>query len=598
MEEESNSLSKFALNVGDIFGTLNCIRIASNLDQFIDWLKNEYKVDDFNPIFEGYKFFIESAIRTFLHTVIYESSLGIKEDFVFFRARFSGILINKVPNTCEKTIFLKHIINQLREISRAKNINDLKKALLHFKELVIDTFDRILDKNILVAEDVKILKDEALRYETIFWVYIFLNDTSSGLLDQIQIPKGYWISILNNSINKERYSKVFHGYKYSLQFTWSNLLGEKYRSTSLINLHTSKTWSVLDSYFEKIRDEIINPIEKQLGTNLGFPNALLNLKEKIPASSLKKFLVPMSTAQLTEKECLEYNLLWYNLELLDASSIFNGVPAFIALLAGTAELKHRFSKGEDKAYVCKFTHPDKSVNGNDFSYGVLIEAFGSAGISDYSGWILFFDCCGDHSGFTGSEHAMAEAIIDEYKKRKQIELREMIIEKNKFKKYIAPKIVSRNQEDIYRPLERESRERLKTNIIAESRGLITELLAYYTLTKSGQGIVNWNIVQNKDQYDLILETVDQTILVECVYNPSNMNADDEVKKIKEKLVGLKTRKTKNCVFWFWLRPQQKTIDRLHRNGINFEVIYELIQTDPAWRGKKLDKLKIIFNFAV
>jgi len=40
---------------------------------------------------------------------------------------------------------------------------------------------------------------------------------------------------------------------------------------------------------------------------------------------------------------------------------------------------------------------------------------------------------GDYSGFSGSQHAMAEMMIDEYKKRNLIEVREIVVDKDKLK---------------------------------------------------------------------------------------------------------------------------------------------------------------------
>jgi len=153
--------------------------------------------------------------------------------------------------------------------------------------------------------------------------------------------------------------------------------------------------------------------------NFGF-SKFFRIKKEISKDVIGNFLKYDKKIQLNEKEKLDYKLLWYQIEFLDSSKshIFNGVPTFIQMLIGSAEAKRIFGIDE-KAYVCKFTHPDKSVNGNDFSYGVLIEAFGSTEISDYS-------------GFSGSEHMMAEKIIELYKKKGLIEVREMTIDKQKF----------------------------------------------------------------------------------------------------------------------------------------------------------------------
>ncbi len=612
------------LKVDDVFGIFNCIKLSIDADKFRNWLKKEHSVQTFDEFFHGYKFFIESAIRTFLYTIIYNSSLDIKEDFVFYRARFTGINVSKIPNTCEKTILIKNILERLRLIKKAESWIELSNELNRFKELVLDIFEKIFNDYVGVSPNVNITKEEALNYVTRFYTYIYLNNTSQITKPLMQlhldeapmfIPKGYWVSILDNGLNSEQHNKCFEGYKYSLQFLWSMLLNDKCNASCIKNLHKSKNWykednstysksgreevreryDDLDSYFGKIKIEIIEPMEKDLGIDIWF-DKVLYFKNKIAKSLFKNLLTSKKDTQLNQKETLDYELLWYPVEFLDSSKspLFNGIPAFISLLAGTAEVKKIYGEGE-KAYVCKFIHPNKSVNGNDFSYGVLIESFESAGFSDYSGWILFFDSCGDYSGFSGSQHAMAEMFIDEYKKRNLLEIREKIIDKDHLKKYIADKIVSREKEQILFELDEESRRNLGKNTIAAAKGLINELIAYYILSKKKYDLVDWNLISGQDQLDVVFETTNDFLLVECKSNSNNIDLDDEIEKLKRKLSNYDTDKNKKCAFWFWNRPNEKIIEKLTNKGIEFEVISELINNDPNWENKEKDKLKLIFK---
>lgn len=600
--KEDHENGKIPLNVGSIFGLLNCIKLAGEADKFIGWLDKEHKIKKIENIFEGYKFFLESTLRAFLHSLIYDYSLEIEEDFIFYRARFTGVELSKIPNTCQKTILIKNINEYLRLIKKSKNLKEINSAIIKFDK-VLRGFWEIHEKQVVVNNKINISKNLALKYLTMFYVYIFLNDTSR------HIPHGYWVSVLDNNLPKERYKKIFLGYKYALQFVWSVLLEEKYYSTSLPNLHKSKRWSAiddlsfnlkrkikkplrddLDSYFGKIQNEIIEPLEKKLGLDFGSTN-LLYSENKLSQKEIKDLLKNPKETQLNEKEILDAKLFWYDIELLDSKHIFNGVPAFSSLLIGTAELKRRVG---DIAYVCKFIHPDKSVKGNDFSYGVLVEAFGSSGISDYSGWVLCFDCCTDYSGFGGSEHEMAEKIIKEYQDKGWIEVIEMNIDKNKFKGYIVNRITERKRKDILDELEFETERKIKKDIVSEARGLILELVTYYYLSKK-EKMVDWNIKTNKNQLDVIFTTDNNFIIIECKCNPNNVNIDKEIGKLKGKLGGYNTEKNKKCEFWFWERPSSKVINKLNSAGIEHKVLPELIKIGDIWKNKKMDKLKNIFN---
>lgn len=573
--------------VADIWSALNCIKIISNVDKFKNWLKTEHKINNVDDIFEGYQFFLELTIRSFLYKIIYNASSSIKEDFVFYRARFVGVELNKIPNTCEKTILIKNINKRLRLIKKAKNYEEIKGAIDQLKNDVLDVFDKIYEENVASSPKLNISKDTALIYIAMNHVLIFLNDFLIDLSESI--PRGYWVSVLNNKINPEQLKRSFKGYKYSLQFVWLSLLGEKYYSSSVKNLHKTKDWRILDSYFEIIMKEVIAPLEKKLKIHLGSPD-ILYLKENISSDAFKD-LLKLEEPQLNEKERVDYTLLWYPIEFRDSqeSHIFDGVPAFISLLAGTAEIKRKFAKGE-KACVCKFVHPTKNSDKNSFTYGVLIEIFGS--ILDASGWILFFDCCND--GFAYPEHAMAEEFIEAYTKEDLIEVRELVIDRDKLKEYIVDKITSEeNRKKVEYNLEEKTERTKEKEIVNEARGLVLELITYYTLSKKKiYGKVDWNVTKNGDQLDIIRETTDDFTLIECKRDPNNMDLDYESEKLKNKLDNYDTDKKKSCEFWFWIRPTQPISEKLK---IQYKVLSELVETDPIWRNKKVDKIKTILD---
>jgi len=565
------------------FGVLNCIKIISALDEFREWLKKEYLIDSFENIFEGYKFFLDSAIRSLLNEIIYDSLLDFEEDFTFFRARFVGIRISKIPNTCEKILILKNINNYRRLIRKSVSIEDLMENLLQFKKYILIVFEKIYLDYVELSKDVHISKEFILTYNTMLYTLTYLNDTHRSY------PMGYLVAILDNKITPKQLKNSFDGFKYSLQFVWYHLLGEKYYSGSLQNMHKAKTWRKLDSYFGKIQKEIMEPLENDLKINsIGIKLELL--KGPISQDLLQHLLKKAKDPELNEKETLYLTLLWYYVEFIDNSQyrfFFNGVPAFIALLPGLVVLKNKFSIDE-KVLICRFIHPCKVRKGNDYSYALLNESRVGFGISDYSGWIIFFDCCDDYSESGHSEFEMAENIIKEYKDKNQIEIREMTISLDKFKKYLTTKTISNE-------LQMTSKIRLIENALHESKGLALELITYYFLSKKGFESVDWNIKFDNEQIDIILQTNQECFLMECKLNPNNLNIDEEIQKLKLRLERFKTSKKKKGMFWFWQSAKQNVINKLKKAEINYEIISELIRTNPIFKMKKLDKIKLIFQ---
>jgi len=593
--------NEFELKIDDVFSVINCIKIASDTEKFQEWIKRTYKLKDNKTAFKGYRFFLESTIRLLMYMLITNESLGIKSDWVFYRANHRGIKLSKVPNTCEKTVLIRNLNSKLKTVRKAENYQELQIALNEFKSKILSIFDKIYTKYIDTSPDIKLNKEEALEYATMFCIMIFLNDTSKGH------PHGYWVSVLDNRVEPKEMDNNFEGYKYALQFVWHSLLRRKYNLTSIKNLHKSKLWSIsfedrakmkykykigttLDDYFGKINDEIIQPLQKKLKVNsIGFTN-LLCVTKPIPKNILKNLFKGNKGPKLNEKEVFDFKLMWYDTWLSDSSrkDIFTGVSTFVYLLIGIAETKRRFDL--EKAYICKFTHPNKSIGGNDYTYGVLIESFGSAG-SDFSGWALFFDCCGDYSGFSGSEHYHAEKTIELYKNQGLVEVREMTIDIEKFKNYIKDKLISPCN------LDNEIKTRKESNIANEARGLILELMAYYTLSKikHEKDLLEWNVKKNGTELDLLFETEKDVMFIECKVDPHNCKLEEEINKLKNKRDNYNTNKNKVMKFWFWIEPNPRILKKLKEKRINYEILSEIVKNDPLWRNKKLNKIKFVMN---
>jgi hypothetical protein len=121
------------------------------------------------------------------------------------------------------------------------------------------------------------------------------------------------------------------------------------------------------------------------------------------------------------------------------------------------------------------------------------------------------------------------------------------------------------------------------------------LITYYLLSRNNNNSPDWDITINGDQLDVIFEENNDFTLVECKIDSNNIDLDKEINKLKEKLNHYETNKNKKCEFWFWHRPSPITIGKLATAGIHHEVFGEKIKTDPNWRNKKLDRLKLIFG---
>ena len=600
-------------DIDQIFSFINILKTSLNVGKFRKWLKEYHKIDDNSQIFGGYKFFIDVCVRGFINLIIYGTSLDLEEDFTFFRARFVGVELDDIPNTCEKTIFIKNVWNLTKTIRKANGWEEITEAVKDADKLFF-VFDVIFERAISSTRELN--KKDALKISTIFNTHIFLNDTNRG------VPHVYLLTpILKSSASEEYLEKVYVGYVYTLQYLWFVLLEkENFEKSSLKDLHKAheiyskeakeqiesqagipvseeeikkefvterkekirahkgeielvkelsdedikkleaekerlsklKNWFALDMFFGKISEEIIEPLKSRVGTISVF-NPLLKSSDKINKSLISEFLrrdelknpeyLEATNDKKLIKKKLDYLFLWYVVNVLDTQklTIFNGVPAFISTLIGDVELSRILGDGE-KVFVLRFKHPVTGVPGCDYSYGILNQAFGSFGFTDYSGWLIFFDCATDYSGFGESLHGQAEVFIEKFLEKGKIELKEDIVDKENFKEYLAEKstasvfgeIKHMTPDGVYTELSISEIQRKVEDFTGNAKGKFFEYLFFNWLAEEKHDIfknIRCDYYLNKEQIDVLAEAEDKVYIFECKVNLHI----EEIDKIKEQI---------------------------------------------------------------
>jgi len=392
----------------------------------------------------------------------------------------------------------------------------LNNSINVFQKKVGSVFDGIFDDNIKVISETDISKEEALRLLLIEKLFLFFNQINNNgpVAFKGTFKQSHWLS-------EEKLDACFMGYKYAVQYTWKVLLGgDIYNSSSLKEIHKTDSWrdyeynksnssgdkrkntfnyiynrtydldkqTCFDSYFRRIQRDIIWTLEKKYNINFTRVDELFATKKTNYTKSVFQELFSQEramTESLTIEEELDMSLYWYPVEIVDEnkrSGMHVGVPAFVTFLSGVVGL---FYDAKDKEFeqviVRKFIHPRHEAEGNNYSYGILIDSMASAGHYS-SGWMLYYDCCGDYSGFSGGEYQHAEKAIKRYRDKGILDFREHIIEQNEFKRYIAKYIEKTDgdttEKEIEDRLELISDNRKERTIIADSKGLLLELISY------------------------------------------------------------------------------------------------------------------------
>ncbi|MDA0525171.1 hypothetical protein [Methanococcoides alaskense] len=452
-----------------IFSFLNILKIISNTDGFRNWINQYHQIEEDSFLLDGYNFFIEVVTSDLLESLHLSSAFDLEDDMTYYRAQFVGVNIDDIPNTSEKTVFIKNIWNNLKEIENASSWDDIKCYWQNNHDF-FSIFDSIYRNNIICTKDIG--KDLVLNATSIFYNYIFLNDTERGK------PHTYPASILKNKMSPELMEKSYYGYIFCLQYVWYVLLGEEqFEICSLTELHRayekfSKNviedyehdpfgidysdaelsalikWESIDYFFPIIKSEIIEPLEDNIGINLS-KNSILVLDGTFNKKVLSFLLSPkklsnpdyMSSSDNESKiKKLDSYFLWQMFFKMDCKQIIiDGAAVFTDLLIGAVE-KNKYYEVEDKIQILRIKHPSIDLGRFDYSYAILIESYST--FSDYSVWYAFFDCATDYSGFGGSLQQNIELFINENLEKNLIDVTEFTIEKEFFENYLDKGILS------------------------------------------------------------------------------------------------------------------------------------------------------------
>lgn len=638
----------------DFFSYYNILNIVTELTSFKKWLKDYHGLVDYNELLDGYVFFLNTCLRGLIDTIILENSFGIEEDYIFYRARFVGININDIPNTCEKTIFIKNIWEKTKRTRNSTSWDEITASIKDIVDL-LKSFEKIYENYVIPVNGLP--KNYALNSATILKTYIFLNDLQHG------VPLAYNIApILKSDITEKQVDRSYLGYVYTLQYLWYILLGEqKFLNSSLKNLHIAHEiypleegenfssfgfkptrrkkdcWASLDRFFGIIKSEIIEHLEDELKNESNFNKLFDSLLvcQNFNKNLINEYLVKykLKDPEYFSKEDkksvykkLDYYFMWYEVDVLDGSkaSIFNGIPAFTSILIGNIE-KKRHLANEEEIFVLRFKHR-VGERCYDYSYGILIEAFGSIGISDYSGWLIFLDCATDYSGFGGSLHYGAETCIENYLNEGLIKIKEVTVDKNVFIDYLSNKSIPRSFDDeIYSELPDTYEEKaffkdlikgklnaietsyepdkyivqsIKTQedrFMSDTKGKFFEYLFFNWLVENkmkAYDVMSCDTILENEQIDIYLEDREFIHLFECkvaIHNPQKV-----IKQVKNKIKALNNSE-KKIVPWIIVysgvsHERKKEIERERiKVCANFKRIIE------NWRKLNKNSKKIIFS---
>jgi hypothetical protein len=109
MDDEREESHPYDKAIGDILGIVNCLLIIADVKAFKKWISEFHSSKIGENYLPGYILTFSTLFRMLTSEVERNVSLGLTSDDVFDRATFRGISINRLPNTCEKTVLIRNL---------------------------------------------------------------------------------------------------------------------------------------------------------------------------------------------------------------------------------------------------------------------------------------------------------------------------------------------------------------------------------------------------------------------------------------------------------------------------------------------------------
>jgi hypothetical protein len=582
----------------NVIPSIYVLRLLGNTQKFQTWLSRKHPTIQADSIFFGYQFCVQCCFSNLFDALANDTILGFtSSDLLDFATTWAEPL-HKLEHDCNKIIFLKNINKEIKNVAQAKSYAQLNISFQGFDRKVGVVFDKFFDNHISVKKNVKISKQELLGLKVIHFVHKELNQVNNGgpQVHEGTLTGKYWL-------NEFQLANGFEGYKYAVQFIWSELVGEQMIENSSLNtLHLADSWRTykykpldkdvpedmaffmgreyeegeqtnFDSYYGRIEAEIIPSFRRIMDIDpVGFREDFKVTKKGYDIQSY--FAEFLNSTELTDpypnlswSDKVHSRLYWRSFQVIEAdkSGTHVGVPTFNVMLAGCVALLGD-GRQNDKIYVARFTHPlggDKSKN--HYSYGIYIDSQATGG-RNYSGWVIYTNACGDFSGYSGMEHDAAEDLIKKYKRAKKISIRDLVIPWKDFEPIIRPYLNTSKEVSLL------SKNEAISNVLSEARGHLLELFVGYLVSRNLKNFnIHVNVDRGKEEKDIVLINEDEVKIVECKLNPQNHDLDEVIEKIEKRLAQYK-QKTKTCELWFWenLSSQNETTLR-KRNIVYVEV---------------------------
>lgn len=356
-------------------------------------------------IVRGYSFSVVCTISYLIKRVMEApNTFGLDFDRLLQRADFVGLPFCRLPDKSISGKFARNLVELYHPFLGIDRWEKFNAAGSRISEFIIQTckiaFEKGL-KNACENQNDKEFVDSVLKYASIwFWDYILLDFSDVRSTYRNAYKKGN-MSLMSNAVPLviDKRHNFFEGYKYSIEYLLESLVICNQNKIKVQGrLKKVDDWKSFNRLFPNVRtDQLILgqfDFEKSNYLDSIFKSDCIGNSFSALTQSQHYIKRPK-----TVDESLDELFMWYEVTMLDGGNNYLG---FITMLKGYA------SFDVDNIQIIKLAHPQQGVDGNNYSFAILIESSGF--ISDSSYWVLFYDFATDYSGTGGSyyNHVLEE----------------------------------------------------------------------------------------------------------------------------------------------------------------------------------------------
>jgi len=532
MVENNNLKVKLnSFNICRIGAIIKILEKLVDLNRIKNDIEAKHNFNDFSKYIKSYEFCVCFCLHQILEILAEDQEfLEFKEDQLFVRAFYSVFDRSKFPTDTELCVFANNIFGLIDKIFKKKDYAELREFLPNVIKYILNPFKEIIYNNFELTESYRYFKKDEIfsRLARSYFHIVFHDgqkvrkgyehivkkgepirkrlkwmeslqenpkmeikspvseiDPEKGIFDPFNNPNVDRVGGIQETLGEQLF---FEGYKLIIDYLWDKLFKNPFSKYEFLKkVVLSKDWAEFDNYFEKIRDEIILPLENMKeAIDISFQEIFVK-QNRIQNETLnllkKETLFFVRREELTEREKLDRSFLWYPVKLVDSkSSVYCGYQ-FRLILMGLIYLN------EDIIKIIQFFHPNRP----GYSYAIQVRGPTYNLLLDYTSWYVFLDFAAERYGTAGAVKRSIDDLLHQFNSK--IQLHEHKVDSEDLKNYLKDKEITDLSNKIGELEEYK----------ADVKGLNLELFTAYIFSKLGYQVY-WSFKEkctNETEIDLL-----------------------------------------------------------------------------------------------